>query len=936
MWLAKNHAFLARRISAISIADRVAQEQCLADGNNNNNNSGVGSLVGYQVRLEAAASKDTQLMFVTPGILLRKLQSSPTLSEFTHIIIDEVHERDKYTEFLLITLRDLLPVRPDLRLVLMSATLQTELLIDYFASCDHDFYQQHPPGVLEIEGRTFPVQEFFLEHILEMTDYIDPAVAAAAAAADGGGAEGDGNVMSMDELDAELAKLMGSSSTGGGGAAMLLPSAPVEMRTVQCPMCSQQFVDHMALGAHVALCQGNNTDPATSSSDSDLIFNGDGNPTTLAVPPAQLLLTPDQLLADTSGDLAEFDDYDVDETVQVEGYEFQTSTNNAMTAASAAYVEEIIDDAKKWDGIGMFLKPEEGAEEVIDVTPQQDALLNHYQTMHDDEKVDNDLLLDVLHYIHKTSHGDGAILVFLPGWQEISEFNLLLDSTPPFNDYGRFLVLPLHSGIPSADQRRVLQRPPTGKRKIVLSTNIAETSLTIEDVSFVVDTGRAKEKDYDPHLKTSTLQATWISQASAKQRKGRAGRTKAGVCFHLFSSRRFQFMRPFVESELLRTPLEEMCLFTKKLGLAPGGPEDADGVPAFLAKAITPPHEKSISNALELLVDLGAMLPETNDLTNLGQCLSILSLEPRVGKMVIWSYLLGCARVTSQMAVAMSYKSPFALPPPAMRRSAEKAQVELSQGSESDQVTVYNTMIKQDQIRKNKSEGAWREFCRRNFLSPSTTQMISELRKNIARELSSLNFPDPMKNGGFHNRNQNKEALWQAALSAGLYPNVCTRQRGEVNFSTMTNRKCKIHVSSVNAVKGQPLNNKCQIPEGEVEFVCFGEMVKGAHMFTISQTTHLASPLPLLLLCGTALTVHPDPNDHQFAILGLDDWIVFKCPADAAAALVVLRKRLDAAFLKALAQPSLLGDQNMEELDRDAIDALGQVLQSALKSTTVR
>jgi HrpA-like RNA helicase len=104
----------------------------------------------------------------------------------------------------------------------------------------------------------------------------------------------------------------------------------------------------------------------------------------------------------------------------------------------------------------------------------------------------------------------------------------------------------------------VLQRPPNGMRKIVLSTNIAETSLTIEDVSFVIDTGNAKEKNYDPHLKTSTLQPTWISQASSKQRKGRAGRTKAGVCFHLFSSRRYSSFRPFVESELLRTPLVRM------------------------------------------------------------------------------------------------------------------------------------------------------------------------------------------------------------------------------------------------------------------------------------------------------------------------------------------------------------------------------------------
>ena len=115
----------ARRISAISIAERVAEEQCLG--------AKVGSLVGYQVRLDSATSKDTQLLFLTPGLLLRKLQSSPMLSEYTHIVIDEVHERDKYTEFLLIRLRDLLPLRPDLRLVLMSATLQTEVLMNYFA-----------------------------------------------------------------------------------------------------------------------------------------------------------------------------------------------------------------------------------------------------------------------------------------------------------------------------------------------------------------------------------------------------------------------------------------------------------------------------------------------------------------------------------------------------------------------------------------------------------------------------------------------------------------------------------------------------------------------------------------------------------------------------------------------------------------------------------
>jgi hypothetical protein len=381
---------------------------------------------------------------------------------------------------------------------------------------------------------------------------------------------------------------------------------------------------------------------------------------------------------------------------------------------------------------------------------------------------------------------------------------------------------------------------------------------------------------------------------------------------------------------------------TKKLGLAPGGPEDEDGIPAFLSKAITPPHEKSITNALELLVDLGAMLPETNDLTTLGECLSVLSLEPRVGKMVIWSYLLGCTRAASQMAVAMSYKSPFVLPPPYMRREAEKAQLLLSQHSESDQVTVLNAIVKRDHLRKKSGESACRDWCRRSFLSPTTLQMIADLRKNLSRELSTLGFIDPMSNG-HQNRHDKQHALWQAAIAAGLYPNIATRQRGEVNFSTMTNRKAKVHISSVNAIKGQPLNSKCQIPTGEIEFVCFGEMVKGSHFFTLSQTTHLPSPLPLLLLCGSSLSVYPavsssdggTVNGASFAILNLDDWIIFKCDTEVASRLVVLRKRLESAFWNFISQPSQ-GPKALTPIEQDAVETLGSVLKSALKSSEVR
>ena len=280
----------------------------------------------------------------------------------------------------------------------------------------------------------------------------------------------------------------------------------------------------------------------------------------------------------------------------------------------------------------------------------------------------------------------------------------------------------------------------------------------------------------------------------------------------------------------------------------------------------------------------------------------------------------------------MSYKTPFTLPPQHLRRDAENAQVQLSESSESDQVTVYNAAMKHDQLKK---KGGHYNFCRRNFLNPATMQMISDLRQNLKRELSSLGFADPFRPNEYHNRCDRQQALWQGSIAAGLYPNVATRKRGDVNFSTMTNQKCKIQNGSVNAIKGQPLNGKCQVPNGQVEFMCFGEMVKGNRLFMCSQTTHLASCLPLLLLCGTSLGVYPHGDSKEFAVLNLDDWIIFKCEVEAAAGIVVLRKRLDVTFRNAVKQPSRFPG-NLNKLERDAIETLGQVLISGLKSSKVR
>ena len=149
-------------------------------------------------------------------------------------------------------------------------------------------------------------------------------------------------------------------------------------------------------------------------------------------------------------------------------------------------------------------------------TEQSAVSLSAYQLAADPDEVDLDLTAALLHWIVATraeevkreSGGvgpDGAVLVFLPGWHEISQLRDMLEQDPRFGK--DVLVLPLHSMVPPAEQKRVFKRPPAGVKKIVLATNIAETAVTIDDVVFVVDSGRLKEKSYDPHTGVSTLQA---------------------------------------------------------------------------------------------------------------------------------------------------------------------------------------------------------------------------------------------------------------------------------------------------------------------------------------------------------------------------------------------------------------------------------------------
>jgi HrpA-like RNA helicase len=233
--------------------------------------------------------------------------------------------------------------------------------------------------------------------------------------------------------------------------------------------------------------------------------------------------------------------------------------------------------------------------------------------------------------------GDGAaasaVLVFLPGTQEIRDVEQAL-AEPPFRKMlgGKVLVLPLHRSLSSEEQGRVFNPPPAGMQKVILATNVAESSVTIDDVAYVVNSGKLKERRFHATSGVSTLQSHWASAANNKQRRGRAGRVRPGMCIHLFVHGRQQRLQPFQTPEMLRVPLDELCLTIKALELGKVAP--------VLAEALEPPEATAVAAAIASLTGIGALDAQEN-LTPLGRSLAQLPLEPRVGKMLILAASLG-------------------------------------------------------------------------------------------------------------------------------------------------------------------------------------------------------------------------------------------------------------------------------------------------------
>lgn len=705
-----------RRISALSVAARVAAER----------GDDLGETIGYQIRLESKQSRSTRLLFCTTGVLLRKLVQDPSLRGISHVLVDEIHERGMNEDFLIIILRDLLPQRPDLRLVLMSATINAEMFSRYFNNAP----------MIHIPGFTFPVTQFFLEDVLEKTG-------CRINSDDGGGRRGYQDRKNKEKVDA---------------LSVLFEETDIEK---------------------------------------------------------------------------EFGSY------------------NRTTKQSL----------QSWNS----------------------------------EKIDLGLVESSIEYICR-HEGEGAILVFLTGWDEISKLLDRLRENPFLGNVNKFLVLPLHGSMPTINQREIFQRPPVGIRKIVLATNIAETSITIDDVVYVLDCGKAKETSYDALNKLACLLPSWISKASARQRKGRAGRVQPGVCFHLYPKLVFEAMPQYQLPEILRTPLQELCLQIKSLQLG--------HISEFLSKALQPPEPLAVQNAIELLMTIGA-LNEAEELTPLGCHLATLPMDPRIGKMLLMGAVFQCLGPALTIAAALGHRDPFVLPID-RKEAADEARRRFAGESYSDHIAILQAF---EGWQMAKRDGRDRQYCWQNYLSSATLSMMEDMRFQFLDLLSDIGFYDHSRGLQLYNSSSANLEMVRAVLCAGLFPSVVQcKQRGKRTACfTKEDGKVDLHPASVNA----------RVNYFPFPWLVYSEKVKTTGIY-IRDSTNIADYA--VLMFGGSLT----PNKRGDGVEMLGGYLQFSATKKIAQLVQDLRRELDGLLQRKIEQPQL----DIHDQGKGVVNAVLELLHS--------
>uniref|UniRef100_UPI00358E29D8 3'-5' RNA helicase YTHDC2-like n=1 Tax=Myxine glutinosa TaxID=7769 RepID=UPI00358E29D8 len=888
-----------RRLTTVAIAERVAAER----------GEHVGETVGYQIRLESRVSPKTLLTFCTNGVLLRTLMGGDeALQSVTHIIVDEVHERDRFCDFLLIQLREELHRHPHIRVLLMSASLDARLFQTYFHGCP----------IVELPGRLYDVKVMYLEDVLRSTGYSTRQMKKIHLEQQNSSRQENltestqnKNKSSVHEFQPSGAlpaqpsenidSLVGNFASGTDtqqSESSILESS-LQMEVDAC--ITELWIEENAWNQLFYLLQSEGVDVDCRHSEKGI--------TPLMVASARGLPSQVKQLLSFGADPH------LKNPMAWNAFDWATKyeQSNVMKLLEAHiqsfffWSRDNVDEYVEGSGCGEELK-----------------LLQAYHHSFDDEQVDINLILHILDCICKSST-EGAVLVFLPGYSEIVLLRdrLLYDDQRFCEQKHRLQLFTLHSNLQTSDQKRVLKPAYPGTRKIILSTNIAETSITVNDVVFVIDSGRVKEKSYDAISSVTMLKSVWISKASAIQRRGRAGRCRPGVCFHLFSCRRFMNMEEYQTPELLREPLQELSLYTKLLA-----PKNVT-VEEFLTKAPEPPSLLLIKNALTLLKAMDAM-DEFQDLTVLGHHLSELPIEPRFGKMVLYSVVLKCLDPVLTIACSLAHREPFLLPSQSSQRhTAWACRRNFAANTCSDHMVLLRAF---QAWQKAYAEGWERAFCERNYLSQGTMEMIIGMRAQLLGQLRASGFVRGRGGGDIRELNVNSDnwAVVKAALVAGLYPNVAHVNRANRTLNSSWKPCLRFHQASVlllpQTSKVTTQKNQEAVAALPTDWIVFDEM-SHQHCQACVRCCSAISPVTIALFAGPAwlpknamsglqsvpcnvvLDESSDSGEDETipqdeAILHLTDWLQLQMESEEASLLLQLRMKWNVLFLRHMRSPA--------------------------------
>ena len=352
---------------------------------------------------------------------------------------------------------------------------------------------------------------------------------------------------------------------------------------------------------------------------------------------------------------------------------------------------------------------------------------------------------------------EGGILIFLPGSMEISRTLDVLGGFPNMH------ALPLHASLIPTEQRRVFPPAPRGKRKVVVATNVAETSITIEDIVAVIDCGKVKETSFDPQNNMVKLEEVWASRAACKQRRGRAGRVQAGVCYKLYTRNAEAKMAERPEPEIRRVPLEQLCLSVRAMGVT--------DVPAFLASALTPPETLAVQGAIELLGRMGAL--DGDELTALGRHLSMIPADLRCGKLMVYGATFACLEACLTIAAILTVKSPFVSPQP--KREESKAARSSFAPGQGDLICDLRAYEEWSQIKWSSNYRDIKLWCDQNYLSNRVLDDISSNRSQYLSSLKEAGFLPSNYHSNTHaslNAQNSNHALVRALIAGAFNPQL--------------------------------------------------------------------------------------------------------------------------------------------------------------------